>query len=123
VLAVLFLLATARAPSGFRQKLPGAGLAVAAAIYAAFAIETGPGALIRVGLAATLAFTLLAAITVRRHAVLALGWILHIGWDVMHLRLPHGEVAPVRYPPLCIAFYRVVAVYSFHAGLGGPTDS
>ena len=89
-----------------------AGLLIAAAIYAAFSMNAGPGMWVIVELAGVGLFGGLAVAGYRKSAlILAAGWILHVGWDVMHEVSEQIRFVPEWYPALCVSFDVVVGVY------------
>lgn len=87
------------------------GLTLAAAIYAAFSMNAGPGVWVLAELAGVALFGFIAFVGYRRSAlVVAAGWLLHVGWDVMH-HLVEVRFVPAWYPDVCIAFDVVIAAY------------
>ncbi len=87
-------------------------LLLAGVIYAACAALQGAGtrwlAIEGAGLAL---FALLAWYGLRRPAVLALGWLLHVAWDAgLHLAIEQPVIGPWL-PLLCIPFDLMVAAW------------
>jgi hypothetical protein len=111
VLALIFVRAVASRTDALRLRLPAMGLAVAAGIYVVFALValSGEWILVEIGLAIT--FSLTAFVTVRAALLLGLAWMLHVGWDAIHLHYLEGAIAPEWYPPLCMAFDVLVGVW------------
>lgn len=110
VLGALFaLLADSRTRPG-EVRLLALGLVVAALVYVAFALSRADGrwlALEAIGLAL---FAGLAWLGLRVSLWwLALGWVVHVGWDVgLHLDRTQPLVGPW-YPLACVGFDLVVA--------------
>jgi len=89
-----------------------AGLVVAAAIYVGFATVGDAGATwLAIESFGVLLYGAFAWLGLKRSVGwLALGWALHVGWDVGLHQLLHGSVfTPSWYPPLCIGFDLAVA--------------
>ncbi len=87
------------------------GLGVVAAVYAAFSMNAGPGVWVLAELAGVGLFGVIAIVGYRHSAlVVAAGWMLHVGWDVMH-HVVEVRFVPSWYPDACISFDLVVAVY------------
>lgn len=111
VLAFGFVLWTRAQPDGGR-RLYGIGLAVTALIYVSFAVIGGAGAR-SLGLEALgmLVYGAAAWVGYRRSAgLLALGWAMHIVWDVaLHLHGAGAEYTPGWYPWGCTSFDLIVA--------------
>jgi hypothetical protein len=111
VLAFAFLLWTRKQPDGGR-RLYAVGLAVTALIYVAFALMGGADGrslglealgLVVYGTAAWAGYR-------KSIALLALGWALHIVWDVaLHLHGTGAGYTPDWYPWGCVSFDLVVA--------------
>lgn len=90
-----------------------AGLVIAAAIYVWFALAGGGSprdvALEAGGLAA---FGTAALLGIRLSPLwLAAGWLLHAGWDVGLHSTTATPFVPAWYPPLCVGFDLVLAVW------------
>ncbi|HYC31336.1 MAG TPA: DUF6010 family protein [Gemmatimonadales bacterium] len=111
VLAFGFLWWARRQPDG-GSWLYAVGLVVTALIYVGFAVIGGADAR-SLGLEALgmLLYCAVAWAGYRRSAaVLALGWALHILWDVaLHLEGPGAAYTPGWYPWGCVSFDLVVA--------------
>lgn len=92
-----------------------AALVVAAAIYAAFSMNAGPGRWVLIELSGVAVFGAVAVLGFRKSmAVLALGWTLHVGWDIMH-EIANSGFVPGWYPLLCVAFDLVIGLHLFRA--------
>ncbi len=84
-------------------------LFLAAAIYVAFALREAGW--MRLELAGLVGYTALAWYGVRRPRLLALGWLLHAGWDaILHAGAPETLV-PGWYRWACLGFDVVAAIY------------
>jgi len=108
-LALLYVtIARRRPPVGERLVLAW-GLVVAAAVYMVFAIRTGSLQWIGLELLGLAVFSAIAAAGAWRwSSLLVVGWVAHVGWDV----LLHGAATPFVpswYPALCVGFDLVVA--------------
>ena len=67
-------------------------------------------------------FSLFAAVGLRRPGVLALGWLLHAGWDgALHLALDQPTVG-VWLPLFCLPYDVIVGAYLTH-GLCDPEEA
>jgi hypothetical protein len=94
------------------RSIVAAGLVVAAAIYVGFAAIAAAGATwLAIESFGVLLYGAFAWLGLKRSAGwLALGWALHVGWDVGLHQLHHGSVfTPSWYPPLCTGFDLAVA--------------
>ena len=111
VLAFGFLRWTRKQPDGGRWVYT-IGLVVTALIYLAFAVFGGASAR-SLGLEAlgVLLYCAMAWAGYRRSAtILALGWAMHVLWDVsLHLQDPGAMYTPDWYPWGCLSFDLVVA--------------
>lgn len=86
-------------------------LALAAWIYVGFALREGGDGWMHVELAGAAGYTALAWLGVRRPPFLALGWLLHAGWDVVvHSDAPEGLV-PSWYRWACLGYDVAAALY------------
>ena len=100
-------------------------LFLAGVIYLAFGAFHGPRWIALEG-AGFVLFTLLAWAGLRQPWLLALGWLLHAGWDgILHLALEQPVIGPWL-PLLCLPFDLMVAAYlargaSRAAGRAEPT--
>lgn len=84
-------------------------LFLAAAIYVAFALREAGW--MRLELAGLVGYTALAWCGVRRPRLLALGWLLHAGWDaVVHADAP-GTLVPDWYRWACLGYDLVAAIH------------
>ena len=111
VLAFGFLLWTRAQPDAGRL-LYAVGLVVTALIYVAFAVIGGAGAR-SLGLEAVgmLLYCTAAWVGYRRSVtLLALGWAMHVVWDVgLHVQGAGAAYTPGWYPWGCISFDLIVA--------------
>ena len=88
----------------------GVGLVVVGLIYVGLAAVAGAGDWINTEIGGALVFAALAVGGVRRYPLLlAIGWALHVGWDVLLHVGPGAEFVPVWYVPACVGFDLVVA--------------
>lgn len=110
VLALPYLLAARRSR---RPTIPLAlGLVAAAALYVGFAVAARAGLVVAaLEVAGLIGFGSMAWLGIRRTPRwLAVGWLMHVGWDVgLHPMTPDAY-APHWYPSLCVGFDLVVAV-------------
>ena len=89
-------------------------LFLAAAIYVAFALREAGW--MRLELAGLVGYTALAWFGVRRPRLLALGWLLHAGWDaILHADAPETLV-PGWYRWTCLGFDVVAAIHLARLG-------
>ena len=89
-------------------------LFLAAAIYVAFALREAGW--MRLELAGLVGYTALAWYGVRRPRLLALGWLLHAGWDaILHAGAPETLV-PGWYRWACLGFDVVAAIHLARLG-------
>lgn len=87
-----------------------AGLVIAGAIYLVFGAFHGPRWIGLEGMGFVL-YATLAFAGLRRPRLLALGWLLHVGWDAgLHLLLDQPVIGPWL-PLLCLPFDTMVAAY------------
>ena len=97
---------------GGRLRTPayGVGLVVVGLIYVGLATSAGTGSWINTEIGGALVFAALAVGGVRRYPMLlALGWALHVAWDVLLHIGPGSEFVPRWYVPACVGFDLVVA--------------
>ena len=93
-----------------RAPLYGAGLVLVGLISVGFAAAAGASDWISTEIGGALVFGALAVGGGRRYPpLLALGWALHVGWDVLLHVGPGTEFVPPWYVPLCVGFDLVVA--------------
>ena len=108
---VLILLARTRGPAG-AIRIYALGLVVTALLYVLLAVMGGASAsylaLEGVGV---LIFASAAWIGVRGWVkVLALGWVLHVAWDLLlHLQGSASEYTPWWWPWFCLSFDLIIA--------------
>jgi hypothetical protein len=92
-----------------RRWTLGAGLIVAAAVYVPFAVLAGTLNDVLTELSGVVLFGVLAAIGMRGSLYfLALGWVAHLGWDLLLHPMHTATYAPWWYPIACIGFDLVV---------------
>ena len=84
------------------------GLVVAALVYVGFALWSQES--IGIDLLGVVLYTAFAWLSIKYGLIwLAIGWALHIGWDVIvHLDSSH---VPEWYPALCFGFDAAIALY------------
>ena len=88
-----------------RAPLYGVGLVVVGLIYVGLAAVAGAGDWINTEIGGALIFGALAVGGTRRSPLLlALGWALHVGWDVLLHVGPGTEFVPLWYVPVCVGF-------------------
>ena len=124
VLAFGFLLWTRRQPDG-GSRFYAIGLAVTALIYFVFAVigradarslALEAGGVLLYGAAAWLGFR-------KSAALLALGWAMHVVWDVsLHLQGAGAAYTPDWYPWGCVSFDLIVAGAVLAAGAPRRAD-
>jgi hypothetical protein len=120
VLALIFVRVVGGQMDAPRLRLFAIGLAVAAGIYVAFALVAQSGEWIAVELIVAITFLVTAFVAARSALLLGMAWMLHVGWDAIHLRYLEGAIAPAWYPPLCIAFDLVVGAYLIRTAFSEP---
>ncbi len=115
VLAVAYLHRAVRPIPDPRQRL-GFALLVAAFIYVAFAMAAMESTWLLVELVGVLIFSGFVVLGNRRSVLwLAVGWVMHVGWDIgIHLVI-RPSFAPLWYPITCISFDLIIAAYIVHA--------
>jgi hypothetical protein len=99
-------------PPGAARRLYAVGLVVAALTYVAFAAAGGAGApWLAAEVAGVALFGGAAWVGLRGSpVVLAVGWAVHVAWDVLlHLEGAGATYTPSWYPWLCASFDLVVA--------------
>ena len=93
-----------------RRRVFGIGLIVAAFVYVVFALVRGTVEGVLIELGGVVLFGLFAFLGIRRSiGFLALGWIAHVGWDVLLHPVASSSYAPWWYPVVCIGFDLIVA--------------
>jgi len=113
-LILIFFCKKSYAPHGELKAYAG-GLFIAALIYVLFLINGSTTQWIFIEIGGVFLFGGIAYFSIKRKsaALLALGWLLHVGWD----NLLHNSVAtsfvPNHYEELCIGFDLVMAGYIF----------
>ena len=86
------------------------GLIVAAALYVVFALFAGDWHSVVVELGGVLLFAAIALGGLRwKPHVLAIGWVAHVGWDLLLHPVQHSGYAPWWYAALCVGFDLFVA--------------
>jgi hypothetical protein len=93
-------------------RLYALSLIIAALIYVVFAALDPKIEWLMLELAGVLVFAVLALLGLKVSAlILAFGWALHAGWDVLLHKLPHVAFVPDWYPLVCLSFDLVLAIY------------
>ncbi|MEM8485342.1 MAG: DUF6010 family protein [Bacteroidota bacterium] len=109
----IFLL-YARAQGDLKERLVlASGLIVAAVIYIGFGLVLGDVYWVGIEAAGVVFYTLFVIFAYRFHFWwLAIGWLLHVAWDVsLHLLGPGAHIAPAWYAVACIGFDVLMAGY------------
>ncbi len=90
-----------------------AGLVAAALVYVVAAARLGVGRTLLVEAAGLAAFGAVALVGLLfAPLVVALGWGLHVGWDLVIHSAPGGPgIVPAWYPALCVGFDLAIAAY------------
>lgn len=106
------ILARRQGPRG-EVRAVAAGLVVAALIYVGFALARGAGARwVAIEAAGVAGFGAVALLGVRAAPLwLAAGWALHVAWDVALHSATGTPFVPFWYPPACVGFDLVVALW------------
>jgi len=90
--------------------LYGLGLVAASLAYVGFVWRGGADAWLTTEIGGTLVFAGVAVGGVRNFRyMLALGWLLHAGWDTLLHTGPGADWVPAWYVPLCVGFDLIVA--------------
>lgn len=91
------------------------GLIIAALIYVVFLINGSTFEWRLIELGGVLLFGIIAKVSREKKwaSLLALGWLLHIGWDTLLHNSPSTSFVPNHYEELCIGFDLVMAGYIF----------
>lgn len=93
-----------------RRRVFGIGLVVASVVYVGFAVFRGATSALLVELSGVVLFGLIAFAGVRYSSwVLALGWVMHAGWDLLLHPAGVSSYAPWWYPAACLGFDLFVA--------------
>jgi hypothetical protein len=110
--AALLLVAIAGLKPRLSLPVYAIGLAAAAIVYLAFAAAGGATLRwISVEALGVLLFGLTVWLGLQRSSViLALGWSLHVLWDLLHLAGARAAYTPGWYPWSCLSFDLIVAV-------------
>ena len=117
LVAIAFAVLVGRLPEEARLRLSAIGLAVAAGVYVVFAVVAEAGEWVGIEIVVAITFSMIAFASARSPLLLGLAWALHTGWDVVHMEALAGSVAPIWYPPFCIAFDVALSAYLIHAAL------
>ncbi|HUF08214.1 MAG TPA: DUF6010 family protein [Rhodothermales bacterium] len=116
--AVLFIRLARRHAPGAELRLYAAGLLIAAGVYVAFGLVLG-GKPLGYELIQLVVVTIIVVVGIRRSPmIIAGGWLLHSGWDLLHVLPDLSRHAPDWYVFACLSFDVVVAGYIV-AGRGG----
>jgi hypothetical protein len=88
-------------------------LGMIASVYLGYALADGRLRAFQVEYVGIVAFTALATIALARHSavLLALGYLTHGLWDLLHHRRGVEVRMPWWYVPLCLGYDTVVAIY------------
>jgi hypothetical protein len=88
-------------------------LGMIASVYLGYALNDGRLRAFQVEYVGIVAFTALATIALARHsaALLALGYLAHGLWDLVHHRRGVDTRMPWWYVPVCLGYDTVVALY------------
>lgn len=106
-----FILFVRRRHSRSEFTLYAAALVVAAGIYVAFGLVLG-GKPLGFELVQLVGFTALAVIGLRyAPVILAAGWLLHAGWDALHVLPSLSQHVPEWYVFACLSFDVALAGY------------
>lgn len=91
------------------------GLFIAALIYVVFLINGSTSQWIFIEIGGVILFGAFAYFSVKRKlpTLLALGWLLHIGWDTLLHNSIETSFVPNHYEELCIGFDLVMAGYIY----------
>ncbi len=110
--AICLMYARTRKPAEERLLL-AAWLVVAAVVYIGFGLVWGDVYWVGIEAAGVVFYTLFVIFAYQfRFWWLAVGWLLHVTWDVsLHLLGPGAHVAPAWYAVLCIGFDVMMAGY------------
>lgn len=110
VLLALAVVASARRWALREDRVYAVGLLVAALVYGAAAALWAPAMLAAEWLGVAL-FGAFAFVGLHRRAILAAGWALHVGWDLVFPAHHSGNLVPTWYPVLCVGFDLAIAAY------------
>lgn len=119
VLLALMLVAAARRWALREERVYAIGLLVAALVYGVASAAQAPG-LLPVEWLGVAIFGAIAFVGFHRRAVLAMGWALHVAWDLVIPAHHSGVVVPDWYPVLCVGFDLALAAYLLQSGRGRP---
>jgi len=125
--AFLFIRLVRRHAPGEELRAYGAGLLIAAGVYVAFGLVLG-GKPLAYELVQLAAVTMIVLAGIRYSPmIIAGGWLLHSGWDVLHVLPDLSRHAPDWYVFACLSFDVVVAAYivagrpAFHSDHAGAS--
>jgi hypothetical protein len=107
-----FVLLARRSGANIELRIYAAALVVAALIYVGFLVRgaNAPWALVEVSGLALFALAALWGLRVSP-LILASGWALHSGWDVLLHTSANTAFVPDWYPAVCAGFDLLLAVY------------
>lgn len=107
-LALPYLFYACTAPD--RRRVLGIGLTVAALVYVGFAVSGGTLKELLIELVGVVLFGMFAVLGIRQSPYfLALGWVIHVSWDLLLHPIDISTFTPWWYPAACIGFDLVVA--------------
>lgn len=115
VLLALVVVASARRWVFRESRVYAVGLLVAALVYATSAGLRAPGMLPIEWLGVAL-FGAIAFVGLHRRVLLAIGWALHVTWDLLIPGHHAGVLVPAWYPMLCVGFDLALAAYLLQSG-------
>lgn len=111
VAVYVFIRLARRAGPAAELRWYAGGLVVAAGIYVAFGLVLG-GRPLGFELVQLVVFVMLAMAGIRYSPlILAAGWLLHSGWDALHLHPTLSSHAPQWYVFACLSFDVALAAY------------
>ncbi len=95
------------------RLLLASGLVIAAVIYIGFGLVWGNVYWVGIESGGVVFYTLFVILAYQhKYWWLAIGWLLHVGWDVaLHLMGPGAHIAPAWYAVACIGFDVLMAGY------------
>ena len=99
----------------YRSKAPaawGIGLVIAALIYVAFAIAGQAWDWLPVEIGGVVLYGFFFWLSRRFSPIwLAVGWFLHVGWDLFLHPAGHPGYVPAWYPGVCLGFDILIGIY------------
>lgn len=105
-------------PPAVRIPLVGVALGVAGGVYVGFALTGADPREQRVQWVAAVSFLLLGAIGIGLNPwLLAVGWLLHAGYDAWHHGGRRGDWVPGDYPMFCLSYDMILAAVAVFLAL------